>query len=156
MLGTVSIGFWSCVKQYQKDMPVATNNPEASVEDRWRIYTACWDKWGRASEGCSWGLCRFEDCWGWQDPCCGESARTGTIAFDDAANMYMMTIQLSNTSSLEATAAASQLPLYIDEDIIDEDPVDETWNSLKIEAGAYPFNPGIGNYGGYKIPVIFN
>ena len=159
VLGAAYLFFWGCVKQNQVDFPNVKPNTIIPAEDRWTIYSACWDEWGRASSNCgSWGLCNFQDCWGWQAPCCGtsSSAHTGTISFDATANMYMLTIMLNNTNTQEASAISSQLPLYIDEDIIDYDPVDQTWNSIKIEAGAYPFLSGIGSYGGYEIPVIFN
>lgn len=159
LLGIAFFFSWGCVKHNQVEIPNANSNSVFPVEDRWTIYSACWEEWGRASNNCNgWGLCNFEDCWGWQTPCCGSSSlvHTGTIAYDVTTDMYMMTIMLNNTNTQEASAISAQTPLYIDEDIIDYDPADQTWNSIKIEAGAYPFLPGIGNYGGYKIPVIFN
>lgn len=145
--------FWGCQKESPSKLaigPDVTLQPRAGI----KIYTACWEEWGRTSQNCEgWGLCEFEDCWFWQDPCCGEEAYSGVIDFDDDEEKYFLTIKLANRDFLEIGAALSELPLYIDEDIIEE-ALDEDWSYLKIEAGVYPYLPNIGSNGGYRIPII--
>lgn len=148
--------FIGCVKNSQPNQPITLVSKGEAIQDRVPIYRACWEKWGRASKKCDgWGLCYFEDCWFWQDDCCGIVIPhpSGVIEYDGSLGAYVMTITLTTIDSLQLEASASELPLIVDEDII-EDSVDENWDTFTIEEGEYPFISEIGAYGGYRIPVI--
>lgn len=48
---------------------------------------------------------------------------------------------------------SSQLLFYVDEDITIQDPDHLLPDAYIVEAGAYEYNPNLGTYGGYTIPV---
>lgn len=47
----------------------------------------------------------------------------------------------------------AQLLLYVDEDLFTVDDNGIFESSFKISAGTYSFNPMLGDFGGYEIPV---
>lgn len=116
------------------------------------IYYATWESWGRAARECDgMGLCRFEDCWGCEP---GVSSLGGVIVLDDINQIFTLTIELDDSDSLQLDAINGSLPLIIDEDISDNDPLPAEYRKLTLAAGSYPYKSEIGDFGGYEIPII--
>lgn len=148
--------FIDCKKEQHMDIIEASTL--SSVQDRqFPIYRACWDEWGRARKDCKRaGLCNFQDGWFGNDPC-GRNYphHEGTITMDSETNQYIFTIPLTQADITFITADEPTLTLRVDEDIL-ESAIQENGKFWKVKAGAYSFNSSIGNFGGYKIPVILN
>jgi hypothetical protein len=148
-----SLEFISCEKT-----TIKTNLPESDTDvpiSNIKLFKACWSEWGREDRNCAgWGLCKYEDCWIWQDPCCEDAVGSGEVFYNKVNKTAVMRIKLNNTDPLQIKATQSNLPLPVDADIMKNLGDGKNWDSALIKAGIYPFNSNIGKYGGYEIPMI--
>jgi len=156
LVGSVPF-FTKCKKEQHPKLAEVESLTSATAQERFPIYRACWDEWGRASKDCKRaGLCNFEDGWFGNDPC-GRMVphHEGTITVEGETNQYMLTIPLTQSDIAIIMADEPTLTLRVDEDI-QESVIQENGKFWQVKAGSYPFIPSIGDFGGYKIPVILN
>lgn len=136
-----SLMFGSC----DKESDSTTEGDIATIANRYYIYYAHWDEWGRSSRNCAgWGLCNFDDCW-FCDVDNRPSKNQAKVIFDKETGEGHMYIELKISDPQQADAINNESKFYIDEDI-------EKPNSILLK-GVYDFQPEIGKYGGYKLAI---
>lgn len=141
VLLTMSSGLLSCDREPAKQ----NQNENQTTANKWYLFYATWDEWGRASKNCKgWGLCNFDSCWS-----CDINDRPGghrgKVFYNDETGEGTLTIALDFTEEIQAEAIKWQLPFTIDEDIVRD--------KVTLRKGIYLFEPKVGEHGGYLIDV---
>lgn len=138
-----------------KEEILQSSQSSTGNEQRYHIYYASWDEWGRARRNCDgWGLCNFQSCWF----CCTDDhnqivncqtqqriENAGKITIDDQTKDGDMTIELHPSIQIQNDAITQRLTLYIDQDLENAEFI--------IRAGEYIFDQQIGSFGGYRLNV---
>lgn len=128
----------------------SSNNSKVSSKPSYHLFYATWKAWGRKAKGCDgWGLCDFKACFSCTVDEAKETSRyVAPGQVNTETNKGNLTINLDPSDSASYQAITTQSPLYVDDDIISDDS-----NNVVIKAGIYPFNPSIGENGGYVLDV---
>ena len=119
-----------------------TDNPTQPEEQgRWSIYHSTWREWGHLPDCKGWGLCDYSDCWF----CDTGDKYSGKVIVDKDTKKGYLVIELDITDPQSKDAVQNKSVFTVGADINNK-------NSI-LYKGQYAFDPTVGKYGGYKVPI---
>ncbi len=132
----------------EKENVETQENATSLTANKWYIFYATWEEWGRASRNCAgWGLCNFESCW-----TCEIADRpgvhTGKVVYNDETGKGTLSIELDQSEEIQIEAITWELPFTVDKDIVND--------NVTVRKGIYKFDSKVGPYGGYLVDVLVN
>ncbi|HMI06075.1 MAG TPA: hypothetical protein VK528_00910 [Flavobacterium sp.] len=129
------------VDAQEKNVTATQTNPQTDETGRWSIYWASWTEWGHGSGCGGWGLCNFSDCWF----CDVADKLHGKITVEKKTKLGELVIELDPGKPDQQKAITEKSILIIETDISSEHSI--------LYKGDYPFDSGVGKYGGYRLKV---
>lgn len=118
----------------------------AAASKTWYLFWAHWDEWGHKSADCDGGgLCNIVAC-AFCEVDDAVMPYGGPVTYNNQTGGHILTIALNPNDTKQAGFIQNQTTFLIDENLY--------FQGGYVPSGQFQFNPGVGQAGGYLIPVV--